>query len=89
MFGIPYQYTESRILKARLEFLRDNYRSELPVFRINNGESDEIRLCSSRERLPHFRCDEACGAMCGACVARKDGLRAHGVLRQGARSTLA
>ena len=23
---IPYQYTESRILKARLEFLRDNYR---------------------------------------------------------------
>ena len=26
MFGIPYQYTESRILKARLEFLRDNYR---------------------------------------------------------------
>lgn len=25
MFGIPYQYTESRILKARLEFLRDNY----------------------------------------------------------------
>ncbi|ORX96056.1 DNA repair helicase [Basidiobolus meristosporus CBS 931.73] len=26
MFGIPYQYTESRILKARLEYLRDNYR---------------------------------------------------------------
>jgi DNA excision repair protein ERCC-2 len=26
MFGIPYQYTESRILKARLEFLRDSYR---------------------------------------------------------------
>ncbi|CAG8501032.1 4627_t:CDS:10 [Ambispora gerdemannii] len=26
MFGLPYQYTESRILKARLEFLRDNYR---------------------------------------------------------------
>ncbi|GMM34555.1 TFIIH/NER complex ATP-dependent 5'-3' DNA helicase subunit [Saccharomycopsis crataegensis] len=25
MIGIPYQYTESRILKARLEFLRDNY----------------------------------------------------------------
>ncbi|RCH91594.1 DNA-dependent ATPase of the nucleotide excision repair factor 4 complex, partial [Rhizopus azygosporus] len=24
MFGIPYQYTESRILKARLEYLRDN-----------------------------------------------------------------
>jgi len=23
MFGVPYQYTESRILKARLEFLRD------------------------------------------------------------------
>ncbi|SGY17434.1 BQ5605_C015g07784 [Microbotryum silenes-dioicae] len=26
MFGIPYQYTESRILKARLEYLRDAYR---------------------------------------------------------------
>ncbi|CAG8665321.1 6999_t:CDS:2, partial [Paraglomus occultum] len=26
MFGVPYQYTESRILKARLEFLRVNYR---------------------------------------------------------------
>ncbi|KAF9159289.1 DNA-dependent ATPase of the nucleotide excision repair factor 4 complex [Actinomortierella ambigua] len=26
MFGIPYQYTESRILKARLEFMRDEHR---------------------------------------------------------------
>jgi DNA excision repair protein ERCC-2 len=26
MFGIPYQYTESRILKARLEYLRNQYR---------------------------------------------------------------
>lgn len=26
MFGIPYQYTESRILKARLEFMRDKYQ---------------------------------------------------------------
>ncbi|KAI9310728.1 hypothetical protein BX666DRAFT_1869134 [Dichotomocladium elegans] len=26
MFGIPYQYTESRILKARLEYLRDNHQ---------------------------------------------------------------
>jgi len=25
MFGIPYQYTESRILKARLAYLRDQY----------------------------------------------------------------
>lgn len=25
MFGIPYQYTESRILKARLEYLREQY----------------------------------------------------------------
>jgi DNA excision repair protein ERCC-2 len=24
--GVPFQYTESRILKARLEFLRENYR---------------------------------------------------------------
>lgn len=26
MIGVPFQYTESRILKARLEFLRENYR---------------------------------------------------------------
>ncbi|KAJ3349991.1 hypothetical protein GGF32_005162 [Allomyces javanicus] len=26
MFGIPYQYTESRILKARLEYLRDKFQ---------------------------------------------------------------
>ena len=26
MFGIPYVYTESRMLKARLEYLRDQYR---------------------------------------------------------------
>jgi DNA excision repair protein ERCC-2 len=25
MIGVPFQYTESRILKARLEFLRDTY----------------------------------------------------------------
>ena len=25
-FRVPYQYTESRILKARLEYLRDAYR---------------------------------------------------------------
>lgn len=25
MFGIPYQYTESRILKARLEYMREQY----------------------------------------------------------------
>src|ERR1700744_6683011 len=24
--GVPFQYTESRILKARLEFLRETYR---------------------------------------------------------------
>lgn len=26
LFGIPYQYTESRRLKARLEYLRDNFQ---------------------------------------------------------------
>ncbi|KAK9455484.1 hypothetical protein V1511DRAFT_293400 [Dipodascopsis uninucleata] len=26
MIGVPFQYTESRILKARLEFMRENYR---------------------------------------------------------------
>lgn len=26
MFGIPYVYTQSRILKARLEYLRENFQ---------------------------------------------------------------
>lgn len=26
LYSVPYQYTESRILKARLEYLRDAYR---------------------------------------------------------------
>lgn len=26
MFGIPYVYTQSRILRARLEYLRDNFQ---------------------------------------------------------------
>lgn len=26
MFGVPYVYTQSRVLKARLEYLRDNYQ---------------------------------------------------------------
>ena len=26
MFGIPYMYTESRILRARLEYLRDQFQ---------------------------------------------------------------
>lgn len=26
MMGVPFQYTESRILKARLQFMRENYR---------------------------------------------------------------
>ena len=26
MFGMPYQYTESRLLKARLEYMRDKYQ---------------------------------------------------------------
>ena len=29
MFGIPYVYTQSRILRARLEYLRDQFRVSL------------------------------------------------------------
>jgi DNA excision repair protein ERCC-2 len=25
MIGVPYQYTESRVLRARLEYLRDQF----------------------------------------------------------------
>lgn len=37
LFGIPYQYTESRILKARLEYLRDNFKV-LHFLRIDTRE---------------------------------------------------
>lgn len=38
MLGIPYVYTESRILRARLEYLRDQYgiRSAYAHFRLIN-----------------------------------------------------
>ena len=29
MFGIPYVYTQSRILRARLEYLRDQFQVRL------------------------------------------------------------
>lgn len=32
MFGIPYVYTQSRILKARLEYLRDQFQVSLASF---------------------------------------------------------
>lgn len=30
MFGIPYVYTKSRILKARLDYLRDQFQVCIP-----------------------------------------------------------
>jgi hypothetical protein len=32
LFGIPYMNTQSRILRARLEFLRDNYQIQEAEF---------------------------------------------------------
>lgn len=34
MFGIPYVYTQSRILKARLDYLRDQFQVS-PLFQNN------------------------------------------------------
>lgn len=31
MFGIPYVYTQSRILKARLEYLRDQFQVSITL----------------------------------------------------------
>lgn len=32
MFGIPYVYTQSKILKARLDYLRDQFQVKLSTF---------------------------------------------------------
>lgn len=34
MFGIPYVYTQSRILRARLEYLRDQFQVILLKLRL-------------------------------------------------------
>lgn len=35
MFGIPYVYTQSRILKARLEYLRDQFQVRVYTYFLN------------------------------------------------------
>lgn len=35
MFGIPYVYTQSRILKARLDYLRDQFQVIIEFFTTN------------------------------------------------------
>lgn len=41
--GVPFQYTESRILRARLEFLRENYGIRENDFLSFDGESTLIQ----------------------------------------------
>ncbi|KAG8688662.1 DNA-dependent ATPase of the nucleotide excision repair factor 4 complex, partial [Ceratobasidium sp. 423] len=58
MFGIPYQYTESRILKARLEYLRDAYRireSEFLGFdAMRNAAQCRFARADKRSKLPRW-----------------------------------
>ena len=54
VISVPYQYTESRILKARLEYLRDAYRireSEFLGFDACSGVCNEARLWLEIELL--------------------------------------
>ncbi|KAG1756779.1 uncharacterized protein EDB91DRAFT_1241826 [Suillus paluster] len=58
MFGVPYQYTESRILKARLEYLRDAYRireSEFLGFdAMRNAAQCRFARADKRAKLPRW-----------------------------------
>jgi hypothetical protein len=62
MFGIPYVYTQSRILRARLEYLRDQFQVlKKPqtftysfIQAINKG-TYLVRDLDSRERFPDIR----------------------------------
>jgi DNA excision repair protein ERCC-2 len=40
--GVPFQYTESRILRARLEFLRENYGIRENDFLSFDGEFQSL-----------------------------------------------
>ena len=70
-YRVPYQYTESRILKARLEYLRDAYRireSEFLGFdairnaaqcvgRALRGKTDwGLMVFADKVRVPVARC---------------------------------
>lgn len=46
MFGIPYVYTQSRILRARLEYLRDQFQVN-PVYCHKNKSVPFCELYSS------------------------------------------
>ncbi|RWS22840.1 TFIIH basal transcription factor complex helicase XPD subunit-like protein [Leptotrombidium deliense] len=68
MFGIPYIYTQSRILKARLEYLRDHYdikendfltfdamrHAAQCVGRVLRGKTDYGIMCFADKRFARF-----------------------------------
>jgi DNA excision repair protein ERCC-2 len=68
MFGIPYVYTQSRILKARLEYMRDNYQIRENDFltfdairsasqccgRVLRGKTDYGIMCFADKRFGRF-----------------------------------
>lgn len=68
MFGIPYVYTQSRILKARLEYMRDNYNIRENDFltfdairsasqccgRALRGKTDYGIMCFADKRFARF-----------------------------------
>lgn len=55
MFGIPYVYTQSRILKARLEYLRDQFQVNFHIIwymkfiNINIGNNNMFILLDQRK----------------------------------------
>lgn len=73
MFGIPYVYTQSKILKARLEYLREQ-------FQVDESFSIKIQwkliafkcISDKRKRFSDVRCFEACLAVCGPSNSRKN-----------------
>ena len=68
MFGIPYVYTQSRILKARLEYMRDNYQIRENDFltfdairsasqccgRVLRGKTDYGIMCFADKRFGRY-----------------------------------
>ena len=84
MFGIPYVYTQSRILKARLDYLRDQFQIRENDFLTFDAMRNAAQVSRGQgfRRLPRGECL----SVRGSCHSRKNGLRYHVICRQGSKA---
>jgi hypothetical protein len=82
VLGIPYMYTESRILRARLEYLRDQFGIRCPAkLSLSSLYSLNCHFVKGK-RLPHFRRNAARGPVCWPGNSGQNRLRADHICGQ-------